>query len=138
WVATENGVFRYDGRHADHFGIAEGLPAPYVTQIAIGRGDVVWCVTSQGLARYRDGAWTAMWRERPDLGFDAVHRIAVDRGGALWATTSRGLVREAESGDLAIDHAWPDDGDALFIERGGAALVGGRGALHVQEADGAH
>lgn len=139
WLATETGVYRYDGRHALHFGAAEGLPAPYVTQIVVGHDDLVWCVTSRGLARYAHGRWDAMWEVQPGVGFEAVRRIAVDPRGLLWVTTPHGVVRERDAaGEMEIDADWPnDDADALFLEPSGAVFVGTRGALHRRDASGA-
>ena len=137
WIAADTGVYRFDGRHATRQSLAEGLPAPYVTQIAIGRGDTVWCVTSRGLARLRDGAWAAMWQRSPGVGAESVRRIATDPAGRFWATTPRGVVRERDDGDLELDPSWrADDPDALFIDADGAMMVGTRGVLQVREADG--
>jgi signal transduction histidine kinase/ligand-binding sensor domain-containing protein len=137
WFAVEAGVFRYDGRHLERFGLADGLPALYVTLLAIGRDDRIWCKTARGLALYHRGRWVDVWPRYPDLGLEEVGALAVDARGLLLAATPRGLVREGDGGDFALDPHWPGGGAyGLFASPTGALVVGAAGGLYAREGDG--
>src|ERR1035438_8995152 len=50
WVATDNGLFRYNGRRFRRFGRDEGLPQDDVTALTISSGGTVWAGTPGGIA----------------------------------------------------------------------------------------
>ncbi len=138
WLSSDQGVYRYDGRHVQHFGQAEGLPSLYATALAIGRGDRVWCVTRRGLALYHEGRWQAAWEQQPELGLDeAGENLGVDARGLLWAFTKRGLLRERPEGGFEPDPDWRGgEIHSIFVSPTGATLVGTLGEVHVREAAG--
>ena len=52
WVATEGGLYRYDGRQFRGYGADQGLP--YAQALALHQKSsdgVIWAGTSEGLAR---------------------------------------------------------------------------------------
>ena len=89
WVATENGLFRYNGMRFEEYGKAEGLPHSYVIDVCIYEDDV-WAATVGGLA-YREGG---RFRElplpgRPDLQPGKV--LSCDAGGLAYVSTMAGV-----------------------------------------------
>lgn len=47
WIATENGVARFDGFQFRHYGIADGLPDPDVLNVFMDGSGVVWALPFQ-------------------------------------------------------------------------------------------
>jgi diguanylate cyclase (GGDEF)-like protein len=49
WVATENGLFRYDGARFELFNRAAGLSDPFLSNLYIDSSGTVWAATPSGL-----------------------------------------------------------------------------------------
>ena len=74
------------------FTTADGLPSNTVFALAAD-GDTLWAGTEHGLARYRDGRWTA-WQQADGLVYPVVTSLAVDpASGDLWIGTLGGVSR---------------------------------------------
>src|ERR1700722_9754375 len=54
WVATDNGLFRYNGRRFQRFGAEDGLPQDDVTALAISANGTIWIGTPIGIAYLND------------------------------------------------------------------------------------
>jgi signal transduction histidine kinase/ligand-binding sensor domain-containing protein len=90
WVATSDGVFRYDGALFTGFHAAQGLPSNRTESLHQTPDETVWVGTRDGLARFEGD------RFRPvSLGervrFLSQSSITSDANGSLYAGTSRGL-----------------------------------------------
>src|SRR5436305_11616592 len=66
WVATQDGVYRYDGNRFTRFGLEQGLPSTYTPTLAAGRNGVVWVATANGVTRF-DGTRFRMAHDLPAL-----------------------------------------------------------------------
>jgi signal transduction histidine kinase/ligand-binding sensor domain-containing protein len=90
WVATSNGVYRYDGALFTGFYKAQGLPSNRVESLHEASDGTIWVGTSSGLARFEGDHFTSVNLQEPAafLGQDA---ITSDIHGTLYAGTSRGL-----------------------------------------------
>src|ERR1019366_8937997 len=62
WAGTENGLFRYDGRHFQMFTVADGLRSMQVYALAEAADGALWVGSVAGLARLKSGRF-----ERVDL-----------------------------------------------------------------------
>jgi len=91
WVATGNGLFRYDGAHFEMFGPESGLPSPSIRRLHESADGVLWVATSRGLTRMRDGAF-----ERVDVGVPleefGVYAVTSDSAGKLYVGFEHGLL----------------------------------------------
>src|SRR5580704_15570567 len=67
WVATDNGLFRYNGRLFQHFGSEDGLVQDDVTALAVSPGGAVWAGTPVGIT-YLSGGRFHPARSGPGLG----------------------------------------------------------------------
>ena len=90
WVATSDGIFRYDGASFTGFYAAQGLPSNRTESLHQTPDGTIWVGTRDGLARF-DGD-----RFRPvSLGehvtFLSQSSLTSDAKGSLYAGTSRGL-----------------------------------------------
>ena len=90
WAATQEGVSRFDGFQFRNFQVrnAPGLPQDNIHVVAAGRDGSLWVGTyTQGVARYRDGAFATI----QGLSNPAISAILEDRDGRVWIGTADGL-----------------------------------------------
>ena len=97
WLATENGLDRYDGANVRRFKLErsrpDGLASDYIWALAEDKAGNIWIAT--------EGGGVAVWNRRTDrirsyrnvpgdaqsLGNDSVRDLLVDRSGKVWAAT---------------------------------------------------
>ncbi|MFO0454293.1 MAG: two-component regulator propeller domain-containing protein, partial [Pseudomonadota bacterium] len=102
WIATEDGLVRFDGYEVHQYraepGVPDSLPGNYVWALAEDPGGDLWIATKDaGLARWhrRTDRFTHYRHEPGDpagLPGDTVRRLLVDDRGRLWiGTTGAGL-----------------------------------------------
>lgn len=112
WVATQDGVYRYDGNRFRRFGLEEGLPSTFVGALSAGPRGELWAATGAGVVRF-DGTRFQLIDALPRTTANA---IASDAGGRLWVAMQQGLfagterVVEWEGGASAVwcgaDDVW--------------------------------
>ena len=72
WVATEDGVYRYDGDRFHRFGTDEGLPSNQMTSLTRGDDGRVWVGTNRGIGVFEDGRFRSVGRRLPDVRIKAI------------------------------------------------------------------
>jgi ligand-binding sensor domain-containing protein/two-component sensor histidine kinase len=99
WIATAEGLSRFDGKAFKNYGAEAGLPHSFVTQVVEDRHGRLWVATPEGgLAALDDTATDERRRfvrhavgKSPES--NRVAALAVDAGGALWCLSKDGLYR---------------------------------------------
>jgi signal transduction histidine kinase/ligand-binding sensor domain-containing protein/ActR/RegA family two-component response regulator len=149
WLATEDGLDRYDGYSLRHFshrrGSSTGLAGNYIWAIAADASEGLWvAIKDGGVARFdlHTETFTAYRHDPHDpasMSSDAARQLLVDRNGQLWvATTGGGLnIIDPKTGRarrFAHDASLPDsltsdDVTALAEDRDGRVWVGTDGGL---------
>jgi signal transduction histidine kinase/ligand-binding sensor domain-containing protein/CheY-like chemotaxis protein len=87
WVGTDNGLYRYDGRHFREFTTADGLPAMSVHTLAESADGTLWVGTISGVARRVGNHF-----EKVDAGPGGGTRAMVaDARSRVLVATQRGL-----------------------------------------------
>ncbi|HLK64373.1 MAG TPA: two-component regulator propeller domain-containing protein [Bryobacteraceae bacterium] len=98
WVATGNGLFRYDGARFERFGLESGLPSPSIRRLYETPDGILWAATGRGLARWRRGVFEAV-----DLGVSleefGVYAISAGLDGRLFVGVEHGLLVGSPHGD---------------------------------------
>jgi signal transduction histidine kinase/ligand-binding sensor domain-containing protein len=95
WVATEEGLARYDGLRFVVFDKrSAGLPDNMLQSLVVDRDGSLWVGTrAKGLAHIQNGKVSAITR-REGLPNEAVRKLYQDKSGALWiGTEGGGLIR---------------------------------------------
>ena len=121
WLATFDGLVRYDGVRFVVFNVANtpGLPSNRIAWLFPGTGGALWLATEQGhLVRVEGGRFTLLGT-LPGL----VTRVVPGRGDVAWVATRAGLYRYG--GGRLAPFAAGTLGDALV----GAVLVDPSGAF---------
>lgn len=139
WLATDDGVGRFDGQAWTHFTLRDGLPAGEVTAIAVLPSGEVWAGTPAGLARFDGAGWQVVDPA-------AVDYLVADESGALWAVVGgRDLARlegdtlvrlAALPGSLAVRGLAVGQGDAWLATADGVAHYDGNAWTVTTTADG--
>ena len=92
WVATSNGLARFDGVGFTVFTSANapGLATDRLTALAAGGDGALWIgTTGEGVIRYRGGKFRQV--EASELPDRNVRALYADRAGVLWIGTEMGL-----------------------------------------------
>jgi len=95
WIATVNGVARFDGSHWRVFSKSDGLKSTDVVAVSINHGEV-WVAyrDALGVARLRfhgEQVEITNFTQRDGLSSDLLYALAFDHTGKLWATTDNGV-----------------------------------------------
>lgn len=143
WIASSDGLTRYDGYRWSHYSIDDGLPSNFVRCVRVLRDGRVWVGTDKGLA-----VWDGKGRFRVIAGeqtLQSIRRIAEDPDGTIWlaedrwpvATSPGGLVSYrdgrwklygVDSGlpsDRVIDYFRSSDGRQIASTSSGVAVRNG-------------
>jgi ligand-binding sensor domain-containing protein/signal transduction histidine kinase len=99
WVATRDGLSRFDGLRFVHYGVEQGLPVPTINSVLEGRGGGHWVATNGAgvcwldpeAPRTANGLSPLCRRVGDDVASNRVNVLLEDRRGRLWAGTDAGL-----------------------------------------------
>lgn len=93
WVATANGIGRFDGQQWQAYREAEGLVDNDVRDIAVSREGNVWAGTANGVSRYNGRSWRTFQTGQFLSGLPShnVRTLAVSENGRLWVGTDAGV-----------------------------------------------
>jgi diguanylate cyclase (GGDEF)-like protein len=122
FAATEDGLFRYDGRRFERFGTADGLRSDSIIAIYREPGGRMWVMNAKGAL-----AWSGTG---PDPAIKAailpelrIESMAASRAGYLVVSTSAGLFEGPPSQLVAIQGLPKTDAGAVWIAPDGREVL---------------
>ncbi len=97
WIATQNGLSRFDGINFRNFTREQGLPHNHIRDVLEDRHHHIWLATVAGLTCLREDTVTVY---APDQGLfgHVVYSLCLDREGNLWSGGIGGATR-LDAGD---------------------------------------
>jgi len=114
WVATSDGVFRYDGALFTAFYTAQGLPSNRAESLHQTPDGTIWVGTRDGLARFERDRFRAV-NLGEHITFLSQASLTSDAQGSLYVGTSRGLwILEAPS--WRAHRLYPQNSSAMHAE----------------------
>jgi signal transduction histidine kinase len=147
WIATQNGLARFDGVRFEVFTTADGLPSNDVGALLEASDGSMWIGTTAGLA-HRSGGETRIYTTANGLSHDYVRSLHEDESGVLWIGTIEGGLHRFDgkqfthfgtdnglAGNVVLDIA-PDGRGGIWVatEGGLSHLQNGRLASYGTEA----
>jgi diguanylate cyclase (GGDEF)-like protein len=118
WVATQDGVYRYDGNRFARFGLGEGLPSSYVPNVQAAPDGSVWVITYGGLARFDGRRFNAVAAPQPNA-------ISIDDTNNVWIATARGVMRGSAKQSFSAIAGWPnEEATAVWFDKSAHAILG--------------
>jgi diguanylate cyclase (GGDEF)-like protein len=138
WIATLDGIFRYDGSVFTEFGMSSGLTDPTVYSLLIDHAGTLWAGTHRGLFRFDGHRFHEVRAGTKALRIGPNSMLAAAPQGELVVETSTGIFsvqRDPASGDWnAVPYqqrhpAFPDsqDTDGVAIGLTGLLWFGNNG-----------
>jgi diguanylate cyclase (GGDEF)-like protein len=126
WVATQDGVYRYDGNRFTRFGLEQGLPSTFASLLATGNDNVVWTATAGGVARF-NGVRFELASDLPRVNANA---IAIDNTNRLWVAMPQGLFVEQRDGGFALaPGVEPREFTSVWCTKNGDVLAAVNGSI---------
>jgi ligand-binding sensor domain-containing protein len=124
WVASDNGLFRYNGLRFERFGREDGLPQDDVTGLAVSPGGAVWAGTPVGIAYLSGGRFRPIQFGPGQHGWSFRHLVA-GQGNTAYASTSYGLVKlSLDSAGVSVKKIYSGETSAVAVEAGGTVWFG--------------
>jgi diguanylate cyclase (GGDEF)-like protein len=118
WVATQDGVYRYDANRFVRFGLDEGLPSTFVQNVQAAPDGSVWVLTYGGLARFDGKRFNAIAASKPPI-----NSLSIDPQNNVWLASGEGIFRGDAKHPFAVVAGWPGgEATVVWSERSGSAI----------------
>ena len=124
WVATDNGLFRYNGRRFEHFGREDGLYRGDVTSLAVAPDGTVWAGTPSGVSYLSKGRFHRV-RFKPEISVLSPGRLAAGPDNAVYASGASGLFKITPGAvDVDVQQYSAPETFGVTVDRHGTAWFG--------------
>jgi diguanylate cyclase (GGDEF)-like protein len=141
WIATQTGVFRYDGSRVQQMTETDALVGHYVDDLLVGPDSSLWFKGFLGIAHYADGRFVSLRVPRTVHNVDrSSQAFAIDRAGNAYIALERGIAyipREPAQPAVVLDSTGgvPGRGAKLVLGPDDAVwFTAGRRLGHFQRA----
>ncbi|MEA2339039.1 MAG: hypothetical protein QOE82_3046 [Thermoanaerobaculia bacterium] len=117
WVATQDGIYRYDGNRFTRFGLEQGLPSSYVSNVQAAPDGSVWVITYGGVARFDGRRFNAVATPQP------VNAMSIDDTNNVWLATAAGIVRGNAREPFVAVAGWAnEEATAVWVDKASHAV----------------
>ncbi|MDR6991534.1 two-component regulator propeller domain-containing protein [Luteimonas sp. 3794] len=136
WIATRDGLARYDGLGFRVWRVEDGLRDNYVWTVRVDAHDRVWVGTSRGglsvLDADRSNFTHYNTQTHPEIRGDEIWSVLPTPDGAVWfGTADSGLYRLSEDGELQVFSADPSDTRSIPSDSVGYLTLDPNGTLWI-------
>jgi ligand-binding sensor domain-containing protein len=134
WIATHNGLARYDGLRFRVFNRSNTpqLPANDTRVLYESRDGSLWIGTVGGLARYQTGR-PGTFEGFETFAGNSIHAIREDRANRLWLGTREETWAKEQDGHFEIVASAPADVKALCEDQHGTLWFGSDSGLYMRQ-----
>ena len=91
WLATQEGLARFDGVRFKSYGLQDGLPSVEINALCQDHKGTLWIGTSGGLSRPQNGEFDTVPLPQRLATSDVVTVLMEDSAGQLWVGTRNGV-----------------------------------------------
>jgi diguanylate cyclase (GGDEF)-like protein len=105
WIATENGLFRYDGSHFYQFGRSDGFAEPRFFNLFIDPAQTVWASTPSGLYFLQDNRFHELRMNGEMLVVGINSHLTASPSGEVILSDTRGRLYSIYKADHAPGYA---------------------------------
>jgi diguanylate cyclase (GGDEF)-like protein len=107
WIATQTGLYRFDGTRAKKMTEADNLIGHYVVDLVIAPDGTPWFAGNRGIAYYKNGEFTRVPVPESSMALlNGVQIFAVDSHGTLYMLMFK-------KGLLILDPSFPSKGETI-------------------------
>jgi ligand-binding sensor domain-containing protein len=133
WIATHNGVARFDGRKFTRFNRTNTpqLPANDARVLYESHDGALWIGTIGGLVQYTPGR-PASFQQHEAFRGNSIHAIFEDSEHVLWIGTREGTWNRATDGEFVLQEAAPTGVKAFCQDQQGTLWLGADSGLYVR------
>ncbi|MCH2044303.1 MAG: histidine kinase [Saprospiraceae bacterium] len=91
WIGSDNGVFRYDGKHVDHFTLDDGLTGLDIMNVSEDKNGLIWFYTYKGGICYFDYITQTIATPKQNiklielLGTGWIDELCIEDLASIWA-----------------------------------------------------
>ena len=135
WVATDAGLWRWDGSEWKAFApgrLHDGPPAEGVTSLALDGAGALWVGTLAGIGIFDRRGWWEQIKGKDGLPYEKVTCVAAAANGDIWAGFSIGCARLRDGEwDYFANMRWlpHDDVRSIAVAADGSAWVATEGGI---------
>jgi len=122
WIATSNGIFRFDGHRFQRFGTDMGLPEDSVQSVFIASDGVIYAGTTGGISAFQDGRFYLLPVAGGGAPAGCIGTGCMDalRDGRLITASARGVAVLRDGALHVLPGTENKELRSVFVEPGGA------------------
>lgn len=129
WIATNNGLARFDGSNWTVFTTANGLPDNSIRSVFVDPNGIVWAGTfTGGIAKYNGTGFTTYSTNNSNLPDNFVRNFAFEAPNTLWIVTGGGpakLKNDTITGfDLSMQGLESNSTASVAVKANGIKVIG--------------
>jgi ligand-binding sensor domain-containing protein len=103
WIASNSGIYSFDGRYATHYATSNGLPANEIKRLEVAKDGKIWFLSTRGQAGYISFGEVKGLQDYPALVRRQFSSIYPDDIGGLWLASRDGALFYLKDAALLVE-----------------------------------